>query len=296
MATLYENYTTGVDGANPIATTRYHCQTFTPAIAHTITSVKMLLYRIGSPGTFTVAITAVDGSSKPTGADLATGTYNGNTLTADAGGLWYEITLGAGTLLSASTEYAMQVRVGGVQWTDCVLWRSDDTSPTYAGGIFGSSNDSGSTWTMVTTVDFLFEDWGNPAGQTVSVSEIITLVETSSFQHGFGRAISEVMTLVDSISTRIFPLRVSISEVITLVDIVAKKFSVGRIVSETVTLADTIAKKFRVSVIISEIITLVDSLNIKGRIWTFLSKSATPTWTNKSKSTSPTWTWKQERK
>ena len=81
MATLYEYLNTGDNDSGSVYGAVWNSQSFTPTIAHIITSIKLLLYRIGSPGTLTVSIRATDGSGHPTGADLVSGTTDGATLT-----------------------------------------------------------------------------------------------------------------------------------------------------------------------------------------------------------------------
>lgn len=110
MSILYEHYNTGDDGQFLISSAdTWIAQTFTPSIAHTITSVKLLLFRgVGAtPGTLTVHIKATDVSGHPTGDDLCSGTTDGDTLTTNSAGEWREITLGAGALLGADTKYAI---------------------------------------------------------------------------------------------------------------------------------------------------------------------------------------------
>ena len=162
MATLYEYYNTGDDAQTPMYGNWWRGQTFTPSVAHKITSVKLRLYRTGSPGTLTVSIKAVDGSSHPTGADLCSGTIDGDTLTTDTEGAWYEITLGDGYELSASVKYAIVGRALGGDASNKVHWRGDQSSPTYAGGCLEVSLNGGSSWTSYPTVDAMFEEWGEP--------------------------------------------------------------------------------------------------------------------------------------
>ncbi|GAJ10547.1 unnamed protein product, partial [marine sediment metagenome] len=103
-STLFESYTTGDDYNSTIYEDLWRAQTFTPSTAHTVTSVKLLIYGKDNPGDFTVSIKATDGSGHPTGEDLCYGTINGNDLPDTK--TWTEITLGAGTSLSAETKYA----------------------------------------------------------------------------------------------------------------------------------------------------------------------------------------------
>lgn len=160
MANLYEYYNTGDGYGFYVYGTTWEAQTFTPSTAHKITSVKLKLYRQGSPGTLTVSIRATDGEGLPTGEDLCSGTTNGNTLPLGSPYTWREITLGDGADLSADTKYAIVARAPAGDVTNTVFWRADISSPTYEGGNFASSTDSGDSWTGNTSYDFMFEDWG----------------------------------------------------------------------------------------------------------------------------------------
>ena len=164
MADKYEYYNTGDDGYYPFHSTGWRAQTFTPATAHKITSVKLLLYRSGSPGTVTVTIRATDVDSHPTGADLCSGTTNSNTLPTDSPFEWREITLGAGYNLAVSTKYAIVIRATDGNDANYVMWRADTSSPAYTGGCFELSGNSGTTWASVTTYDQMFEEWGTIGG------------------------------------------------------------------------------------------------------------------------------------
>ena len=55
---LYEFYDTGDDGAGAVTSTTWYAQSFTPLDSHTVTSVALKMYRIGTPGTITVNIKA----------------------------------------------------------------------------------------------------------------------------------------------------------------------------------------------------------------------------------------------
>jgi hypothetical protein len=158
---MYEYYNTGDDNAVYIFGAYWVAQTFTPSVAHTITSVKLKLFRSGSPGTVTVSIRATSGG-QPTGGDLCLGTTSGDTLITSAPGDWREITLGSGYGLSAGTTYAIVVRATSGNWGNHVWWRVDGSSPTYVGGMYLLSMDSGSSWTSGAAYDLMFEEWGNP--------------------------------------------------------------------------------------------------------------------------------------
>lgn len=162
--TLYERYNTGDDGNIYFYSDDWETQTFTIGNTgtnedHDITSVKLLLYRVGSPGTITVGIRATDAGGKPTGPDLTSGTTNGNTLPTGSPYEWREITLTAYTL-SASTKYAIVCRCEGANYTNRVMWRVDASSPTYGGGSRGYSDNGGGSWSLDTYRDCLFEEYG----------------------------------------------------------------------------------------------------------------------------------------
>ncbi len=167
MATLYENHITGDDHIANVAGINWASQTFTPSVSHTVTTIKLKLYRVGSPDAITVSIRATS-SSLPTGIDLCSGTTDGDTLTDSSPGEWREITLGAGTALTTPNEYAICVRaLSGTQWTHYFNWRRDSVGG-YADGQRAYSTNSGSSWTGVAGHDLMFEEWGE-AGANLPV-------------------------------------------------------------------------------------------------------------------------------
>ena len=168
--TLYERYIVGGDTNFNFYGNTWCAQTFTVGDTgtnedHNITSVKLLMYRVGAPATITVSIKAVEASHKPTGNDLTSGTTDGDTLTTNTAGEWREVSLASYGLL-ASTEYAIVARALTGDASNKVNWKADGSSPTYTGGALVYSTDSGSSWTVYTGYDFLFEEYGS----TVSIS------------------------------------------------------------------------------------------------------------------------------
>lgn len=161
---LYEHYIINDDGANVAFNVRWLAQTFTVQAGetHTITSIKIKVYRMGTPDIMTVAITAVDGAGKPTGPDLATGTFDGDDLTDAEPGEWIEVAMSE-VELEANTQYALVLKDMDPSPGDGVIWRWDQTDGTYPDGIALVSMDSGDSWTSQTTFDFMFEEWGTPA-------------------------------------------------------------------------------------------------------------------------------------
>lgn len=170
MSQLFEYFNTGDSSADDFKSTKWYAQTFTPPSSHKITSVKLKWYRVGGGGgqigTITVGIRATDGAGKPTGGDLCSGTMGATAVTTVSPGQWYEITLGAGAILSALTKYAIVMRASGGDSSNFIQWRRDGDG--YPGGGYGNSNDSGATWTMSTS-DGMFEEWGD--GSTVTTQD-----------------------------------------------------------------------------------------------------------------------------
>jgi len=164
MAILQIYYNTGEDGfGDVIRPGNWRTQTFTTVAAYTISSVKLFLYRMvaGADGVITVSIRAVDvATGKPTGDDLASGTFNRDILTIDTAGEWKEITFDTAYFLQATTQYA--IVVGPAVGTGDTYWRSDTTGDPYPDGTRNWSTDAGSTWgTPSTNQDYLFETWGD---------------------------------------------------------------------------------------------------------------------------------------
>jgi len=175
--TLRDSCNTGDSARTWVYSTYYRGQTFTPSGSYKITSVKLRLYRYGSPGTLNVNVYATDGSGHPTGSALCSGTTDGDTLPTGSPYEWRYITLGAGYQLTASTKYVIVASLAneGLGWGHRVYWRY--TSPSgYAGGNLIHSSDSGSSWDDWATYDAMFEVWGQ-----TGATEGFLLMETDDF-------------------------------------------------------------------------------------------------------------------
>ena len=156
VITLYEYYNTGDTASWDIYGSWWRAQTFTPDTAHKITKVKLKLAKLGTPtGDFTVSIRDVDGEGKPTGDDRCSGLISATSI---SGAAFYEITLGSGYNLSASTKYAIVVRLSGGDISNRINWYCKPTGG-YDGGNALASANSGSSWANQAW-DFMFEEWG----------------------------------------------------------------------------------------------------------------------------------------
>lgn len=124
-----------------VSSSRWCAQSWTTTSSYDIASVKVRLYRSGTPGTVTVSIRAASGDA-PTGGDLASGTTDGDTLTTDTAGEWREVTFGSSYTLSSGIKYTIVVRAeAGI-----LGWTGRDGAPLYADGDNSFSFNSGENW------------------------------------------------------------------------------------------------------------------------------------------------------
>lgn len=158
---LFEFLNTGGDAdSNHICSANWTYMAFTADdTAHTVTSVRLSLKRVGLPGDVTVSIrNANAGGDEPTGEDLAVEVIDGDTLSTTYS--WKEITFDTVKSISADTSYTIIVRaLDGEYSSDYVLWQTD-AGGGLAGAVSGSSPDGGISWTPAATADCLFEVWG----------------------------------------------------------------------------------------------------------------------------------------
>ena len=216
MAWMYEYYNTGRDSelGDFYGDNLWQCQTFTvgttgPNVNHNITSVKLLLSRQGEPGTLYVSIKATDEAGKPTGGDLSTGTTNGNTLPEYPGIEWREVTMSSYTLL-ANTKYAIVVRLPNGDEYNLVFTGADITSPAYTGGSWGYTSNGGTSWTMNTAYDIMFEIWSDtepPAGTNMKVNISDVFKDISEIKINIGdvwKAVTKIQVNIGDVWKTVF--------------------------------------------------------------------------------------------
>lgn len=155
----YQYYNTNDDSDRDGFTANWMSQTFTVETTHLVGKLNLKLFRVGDPGTITVSI-KLTSAGKAVGGDLCSGVIQGTDLTLDTNGEWYEISLGDGFTLEAGVQYAIVVKAPNGDASNKVSWRADITDPTFTGGTFCSSSDSGIDWSIVSGVDCMFEEWG----------------------------------------------------------------------------------------------------------------------------------------
>lgn len=162
----FASYTVADTGEYTIYGTNFGAQIFkSPAqYGYTVTSVKLLCYRLGNPGTVTVSIKRASpqaaATGDPTGDYLMTCVVAGATINTTQ--TWFDFPMTATTMgtisLEPNTYYAIQCEAGSGDAANYVRWRRV-TVGTYADGSADISTDSGLTWTNQAW-DFNFQVWG----------------------------------------------------------------------------------------------------------------------------------------
>lgn len=161
----FESYDEGENSDFNTYGVNWWCQSFTPAVAHKINSVKFKMWRSGLPGTITVEIKAADASHFPTGPVLCSGTFNGNTLTTVTPGAWYEITLGAGADLSEGVEYTIEIKATDGDASKLIKLRGNSVG-LYLGGQAAYTLNSGGSWTAQVGYDIYFIEYNTDLAST----------------------------------------------------------------------------------------------------------------------------------
>lgn len=130
----------------------WYGQTFTPSLAYTATSVRLKVYS-GTPGTININLYATS-AGKPTGASIATASANSSSFDADPGS-FFTFDLDVPVALSSGVQYAIVVEPVSAGSAACGFRRN--TAGNYGGGTGLFSGDQGSSWTVLTSQDFMFE-------------------------------------------------------------------------------------------------------------------------------------------
>jgi hypothetical protein len=156
---LYENNTGSTTSWAACSGGQWEGQTFTPAIAHFPTKIKLYLSRAGNPGRLNVQITTADVSGKPTRTILYSGSIDANILSTSPSMTEIALTpIGGPTKLTQNVRYALIWNSPTGNSSDiCRVWMSSNG---YAGGTFIYSLDDQATWFIYTGADYLFEEWG----------------------------------------------------------------------------------------------------------------------------------------
>lgn len=190
-AQLYERYNAGDDGDLQLqdSVSNAYGQSFTLGNTSTnehfiLTSVKVKLWKTGSPGTVTMEIR--DNQNTTNTIFRNTATIDGNTL-GGSPGAFVEFLIPTTQLLTAGKSYWIYLYAATSTGSHNVKWRRDVSAPTYTGGSEFDPLD-GITWFADTGKDFMFEVYGQKVefssldidvGNGSIVSCILTATELS---------------------------------------------------------------------------------------------------------------------
>jgi len=161
--TLYERFIAASGTTDAVYGARFFAQTITVGNTganekHLITSVKLLLRRVGSPGWFTIGIRAVDPvTGFPTGPNLTTGTMNGDTLLLFS--TLTEVTITPYKLILGG-RYAITIECPDCPGGGDILEVFRGNVSGYGGGSWCYSTDSGATWGTNLGRDYTFYEYG----------------------------------------------------------------------------------------------------------------------------------------
>jgi hypothetical protein len=162
----YEFYNSGDDVSRPVQGDTWRGQTFTVDSNHSVTSVKLKMYRQGNPGTVTVSIQPVDKNDHPADVDLTSCSVAGNSLPTTASS-WCEIILAQPYTLVGGASYAIVLKAPSGDSGNRVLWRANSAGG-YAGGSMEQKVD-GNNWVRF-AMDCMFEVWGEPVSENLTES------------------------------------------------------------------------------------------------------------------------------
>lgn len=137
--------------------TTWIAQTFTPSQDLELTKAQIFVRKTGTPGAGKVHLRATDADGHPTGSDLATADIPPGSLPGQF--TWMEYSLPYPNLLQG-VKYALIVSMEGGSSGNYINWALDSQDPTYAGGNFQHSTNSGTTWTTYDEYDFGFRIYG----------------------------------------------------------------------------------------------------------------------------------------
>ena len=195
-----------------------------------ITSVKVKIYKVGSPGDVYVNLYAVDGNGYPTGSSLSSGVTDGDTLTTNTAGEEREITMSSYEL-QASTKYALVFETEFFDGSNMCRMILNSADASYTGGAYLYMD--GEDWAEA-AYDVWFEVYGEEVKSAI-LTETLSLSDGDNF--GVNVLLSETISLTDNF------LSVSLNEfleTLNLEDSLIKKLEIYRTFSETLNLTDSL--------------------------------------------------------
>lgn len=193
----YDAYITGADSWRRVQGVQWKSQSFTASAGYDAGGVRLMMWRKGTPGTVTVSLKAASGHA-PTGAALASGTFDGDTLPTYPNQTWTKVTFDSPYTLVDSTEYCLEVKATSGDAYNNAQWMADSTTPSYPNGAYAYSDDSGSSWTVDTSYDCMFDVLED--GETEPGRYIQLTASADIFDANHVGALWQLRHLVDSVS------------------------------------------------------------------------------------------------
>jgi len=198
---LYQSYASNDNSSTVVYGTNWAAQTFLPVATFDISKVTLKLYKTGTPGNLSVSIKATDSTTyKPTGSDLSTGTYNGNTLGASPGA-FVDVTMTSATLV-AGTLYAIVCRALTGSAGNDVQWRKDSLNNGYTSGALVTSNNSGTSWGDLSALgDCMFKVYGTPPASQIVVKQLVAAGNNEYWYESLPNTMTELTDANGNIDT-----------------------------------------------------------------------------------------------
>jgi len=172
--TLFENYVLQDDWANP-AGVNWNAQPVVAASSHSVTSIKLWLFKNGNGGTMTIDIDADDGTGEPDlGNVLGTATFDCTGLSTDSVGTEQEVTGYTGVEWISGTTYHLVFHSADL--STCSVKGKDNSGVT---PVNLWSSDSGATWTTAATPDqFYYKIYGIASAGAAVAPSVAGLVKS----------------------------------------------------------------------------------------------------------------------
>jgi len=167
----FESYETGDNTESVVMYDYRQGETFTPLLSHTLDRIDLKLRRKGSGGgPVALVLTNTDVDHKPTGSPLFTQLFP-VTSVPEASAAWWPITCPP-TPLAAGKEYGLYIYLTNYSYNNYMSIRIDTTTASYPRGVNIESTDGGISWTVNTTYDKVFKEYGTLAGTPAQPGEL----------------------------------------------------------------------------------------------------------------------------
>jgi hypothetical protein len=196
-----------------------YAETFTAGSSYSIGSVKVRIFKVGSPsGNFNVDIyactTNVPSTAKPTGSSLANGNILANSVPTGSTGNDVTITLSSTVALTSGTMCAIVLTCPSGDASNMIRARCDNVSTLYANGSMIPGTGSPITWgTVNTTQDILFETYTGTVTHAVAAAMTMNLGFAASDSKFTARLVAAAMTLTSAFAAATLSFGVKVSSV-----------------------------------------------------------------------------------